>query len=139
MHELPIRQLRADCRPVLNKFYRELRSHMRAPAGANYWVAGSTPIIGGLCLTKIADGQWLTGLLVAPAYRKHRVATRLVATAVSSCQCPVWLFCEQSLVPFYGQLGFSLTLQLPEPLESKLERYNRHKVLNAMHYLRDER
>lgn len=139
MHELPIRQLRAECRPILNKFYRELRSHMRAPPGANYWVAGDTPTIGGLCLTKVADGQWLTGLLVAPAYRNRGLATRLVVKAVSTCRCPVWLFCEQDLVPFYERLGFNLSLQLPEPLDSKLERYNRHKVLRAMHYLRDDR
>lgn len=112
---------------------------MRAPAGANYWVVGNTPIIGGLCLTNVAGGKWLTGLLVAPTYRNRGMATRLVATAVSVCQCPVWLFCEESLVPFYERLGFNPTVQLPEPLESRLKRYNRHKTLRAMHYLRNDR
>ena len=134
MQETLIRQLRAECRPLLNKFYRGLRSHMRAPAGADYWVVGDTEIIGGLCLTDVADGQWLTGLMIAPHHRNQGLATRLLSSALGGRRGTVWLFCEPELMPFYERVGFGASSAMPASLASRLDRYNRHKTLQAMQY-----
>ena len=129
-----IRQLPTECRPLLNKFYRGHRSHMRAPADACYWVVEQPLIVAGLCLTDMADGKWLTGLLVAPDHRGRGLATRLVSQALARCEGTVWLFCEPKLMRFYQQLGFRTAVAPPEQLASRLERYNRHKTLAAMYY-----
>ncbi len=133
----PIRQLSSELRPLLNKFYRCHRSHMRAPAEASYWVAGHSDIVAGLCLTEVADGRWLTGLLVAPDQRGRGLASSLVSRALIACEGPVWLFCEPKLTRFYQQFGFKLAETLPEPLASRLKRYNQHKRLTAMRYYRE--
>lgn len=137
MNQLPIRNLLPELRPLLNKFYRWHRSHMRAPAEASYWVAGDPDIVAGLCLTDVAKGKWLTGLLVAPDHRGRGLARCLVSTALCDCDGPVWLFCDPRLVHFYQALDFNPTESLPEALASRLERYNRHKTLVAMHHHRE--
>ncbi|MCQ4329310.1 GNAT family N-acetyltransferase [Pseudomonas stutzeri] len=105
---------------------------MRVPAGANCWVAGHAEIVAGLCLSPVANGHWLTGLLVAPSRRHHGLAKRLMAQALADCGGPVWLFCEPKLAAFYQQLGFSEPTTLPEALASRLRRYNRNKTLVAL-------
>jgi GNAT superfamily N-acetyltransferase len=131
--EVPqLRQLPDQSRPLLNKFYRAHRSHMRAPAGARYWVAQHVEIIAGLCLTGVDGGNWLTAMLVAPSHRNQGLATRLVAQALAACEGPVWLFCEPGLASFYKQLSFSETTALPESLALRLQRYNQHKKLVAL-------
>jgi GNAT superfamily N-acetyltransferase len=132
MPEFHLRQLPAECRPLLNKFYRAHRSHMRVPAGACCWVAENTDIVAGLCMTRIADGRWLTGLLVAPNQRNQGLAKRLVARALAASEGAVWLFCEPKLIRFYQQLGFSEPAMLPGSLASRLQRYNRNKTLVAL-------
>ncbi len=134
MQQPKIRQLPATYRPLLNKFYRAHRSHMRAPAGADYWVAGQPDIVAALCLADVADGKWLTGLLVAPDHRGRGLARYLVSRTLAAYRGSVWLFCEPKLATFYQRLGFRPAEKLPEPLASRLERYNRHKTLTAMHY-----
>ena len=134
MQEPLMRQLPAEYRPLLNKFYRSHRSHMRAPADACYWVAGAPEIVAGLCLVSVEGGKWLTGLLVAPSHRGCGLATGLLSRAMAACEGYVWLFCEPGLMRFYQQLGFSLAPTLPESLASRFERYNRHKTLVAMRY-----
>lgn len=134
MQQPLMRELPAEYRPLLNKFYRSHRSHMRAPADACYWIAGAPEIVAALCLVNIDGGRWLTGVLVAPNYRGRGLATSLLSQALAACEGSVWLFCEPNLKPFYQQLGFSLALTLPESLASRLDRYNRHKTLEAMHY-----
>lgn len=137
MKQAPIRQLPPELQPLLNKFYRGHRSHMRAPADASYWVAGYPDIVAGLCLADVADGKWLTGLLVAPDQRGRGLASCLVSRALIACEGAVWLFCEPKIMRFYQQLGFSFAQTLPAPLASRLERYNRRKTLMAMHYYRE--
>ncbi len=132
MSEFQLRQLPAECRPLLNKFYRAHRSHMRVPVDAHCWVAGHADIVAGLCLTGVANGHWLTGLLVTPSQRHQGLATRLVTQAMAICEGPVWLFCEPKLRIFYQQLGFSEPTALPESLASRLQRYNRNKALMAL-------
>jgi len=127
-----LRLLPSEYKPLLNKFYRAHRSHMRVPPGARCWVAGSTEIVAALCLSSIENGHWLTGLLVAPEQRKKGLGTRLVAKAVSESSGPVWLFCAPELMPFYRQLGFSESPKLPESLAARLQRYNRRKTLVAL-------
>lgn len=132
MPEFQPRQLPAECKPLLDKFYRAHRSHMRVPAGARCWVAGRAEIVAGLCLSGVADGYWLTGLLVAPSQRDQGLATRLISQALSASEGPVWLFCEPKISAFYRRLGFGETTVLPEPLASRLQRYNRNKTLVAL-------
>lgn len=132
MPECQLRQLPVESQPLLNKFYRTHRSHMRVPPGACCWVAGSTEIVAGLCLTGVADGYWLTGLLVTPNQRNQGLAQRLVTQALAISDGPVWLFCEPKLIGFYKRLGFSEPGMLPEPLASRLKRYNRSKTLVAL-------
>ncbi|MCQ4312046.1 GNAT family N-acetyltransferase [Pseudomonas stutzeri] len=133
MFEIQLRQLPAECRPLLNKFYRAHRSHMRVPAGARCWIAGNTEIVAGLCLTGIDDGHWLTGLLVAPGQRNQGLAKQLIEQALSNSEGPVWLFCDPKLKAFYQQLGFSEPASvLPEALAARLQRYNRNKALIAL-------
>jgi GNAT superfamily N-acetyltransferase len=132
MPDCLLRQLPDERRPLLNKFYRAHRSHMRVPPGACCWVACSTDIVAGLCLTSVADGYWLTGLLVTPSQRNQGLAQRLVTRALAVSEGPVWLFCEPKLIGFYQRLGLSEPTMLPEPLASRLERYNRSKTLVAL-------
>ena len=133
-HRPPLRQLPDLCRPLLNKFYRAQRSHMRVPPGARCWVAGYPEIVAALCLSRVENGYWLTGLLVAPQQRKKGIGGNLVARAVSESDGPVWLFCAPDLIPFYLQLGFSESTGLPDALAARLQRYNRHKTLAALRH-----
>jgi GNAT superfamily N-acetyltransferase len=119
-------------RPLLNKFYREHKSPMRAGNEAQLWVAKQAEIIGALCLTAVADGHWLTGLFVAPSLRGHAIASRLLAEALAHTHGPVWLFCHPDLLSFYQRAGFETTSALPEALADRFERYTRTKPLIAM-------
>jgi len=131
-----IRRLPAELQPLLNKFYRTQRSQMRGIPGASCWVATDRDIVAGLCLTPVAEGHWLTGLLVAPEYRSQGLARRLIEQALGSVRTPVWLFCHPRLADFYARLGFVQTPDLPEPLHDRLQRYARHKPLIA--FVRNE-
>ena len=132
MLDYPLRQLPTESRPLLKKFYRAHRSHMRVPANARGWVAEYSGIVAGLCLTPVEHGHWLTGLLVAPKQRNQGLAQRLVKRALAGCDGPVWLFCEPKLSGFYMQLGFHESARLPESLACRLQRYNRNKTLLAL-------
>lgn len=118
--------------PLLNKFYREQRSAMRGDKAAQAWVAREDEIIAALNLTPVADGHWLTGLLVADTCRGQGVARQLVTRAVASVDGPVWLFCDPALTAFYQRLGFALARDLPQALADRLVRYQRNKALIAM-------
>jgi GNAT superfamily N-acetyltransferase len=119
-------------RPLLDKFYREHRSPMRAGGEAQLWVAKHTEIVGGLCLTRVAEGQWLTGLFVAPALRGQGIARRLIEAALADVQGAVWLFCHPDLLGFYLGVGFEPALALPQALAVRFERYSRTKPLIAL-------
>lgn len=118
--------------PLLNKFYREHRSSMRAVKDAQLWVARQEQIIAGLCLRPMAQGYWLTGLFVAPDWRGRGVARNLIEAAARHCEGTVWLFCDPELQDFYEGLGFSSSPLLPPVLHERLVRYQRNKAMVAL-------
>ncbi|WP_213876757.1 GNAT family N-acetyltransferase [Pseudomonas sp. dw_358] len=124
--------LPGESRQLLNKFYRDQRSAMRAANGATLWVARDVSIIAGLSLTPVSHGVWLTGLLVADECRGQHVARRLVQAAVASVEGHVWLFCHPDLQVFYENLGFHIDPVLPISLAERLIRYRQSKFLLAM-------
>jgi GNAT superfamily N-acetyltransferase len=119
-------------RPLLNKFYRNQGSPMRAAAQGQLWVARADEIVAALCLSQVPGGHWLTGLFVAPAWRGQRVARQLIEAAASELQGDIWLFCHPALVGFYERLAFSTSDALPATLAERLARYQRSKPLLAM-------
>ncbi|WP_339410161.1 GNAT family N-acetyltransferase [Pseudomonas sp. EA_35y_Pfl2_R5] len=125
------RRLPASLKPLADKFYRNQRSVMRATAGAQLWVAEDREIVAALCLHKVAHGHWLTSLLVDSTRRGQGVARLLIATALTDCATPVWLFCHPQLSDFYLRLGFIPCADLPQPLAERLARYQRSKSLQA--------
>jgi GNAT superfamily N-acetyltransferase len=132
MTELHFAPLAPPLKPLLDKFYRAHRSPMRAPSGAQVWVARRQDIVAALCLTPVDGGHWLTGLLVAPSERRHGLASQLVELALARTPGPVWLFCHPDLVGFYQRLGFAPATQLPAALAERLARYQRNKSLVAL-------
>ncbi|ROM22672.1 GNAT family N-acetyltransferase [Pseudomonas protegens] len=132
MPDLQINLLAEVERPLLNKFYRQHRSSMRAASEGQLWVARSSEIIAGMSLSPAAEGYWLTGLFVAPTSRGQGLASQLVGQAVQSVEGPVWLFCHPNLQALYRSMGFCSTTCLPHALNERLARYQRSKPLLAM-------
>lgn len=118
--------------PLLDKFYRAQRSHMRVARAEGAWVAREHEIIAGVCLTPVAAGHWLTSLLVAPQARQRGVAAALLARVRADTAGPIWLFCHPELESFYRGRGYQACTALPEDLAKRLERYGRTKSLLAM-------
>ena len=131
MLDLEPRQLRAEHRPLLQRFYRAQQSRTRIAPEAECWAIGS-PIAAGLCLTPVEGGWWLTGLLVQPARRRQGLAPCIVAAALHDRPGPTWLFCHPDLGDFYRRLGFREADELPASLFTRLQRYRRHKRLMAL-------
>ncbi|OCR23074.1 GNAT family acetyltransferase [Pseudomonas syringae] len=121
-----------DCLPLLDKFYREHRSSMRASSSAQAWIAKQQEILGALSLTPVAGGHWLTGLFVAPQSRSQGIASQLMDHALRPLTEPVWLFCHPDLQGFYEDSGFNPAGALPQSLGEKLMRYGRNKTLVAL-------
>ncbi len=117
---------------LLDHFYRQHGSRMRATSDGERWVARAPGIIAGLSLSSVGEGYWLTGLLVAPAQRGQGVAACLVEAALARRQAPTWLFCHPDLAAFYQRLGFGAAATLPEALAARLARYQRSKRLVAL-------
>ncbi|MGC5701368.1 GNAT family N-acetyltransferase [Pseudomonas sp. NFXW11] len=132
MSSLQISLLADSARPLLNKFYRQHQSPMRAASAGQLWVIRESEIVAGMSLTVVAHGHWLTGLLVAPEHRGRGLARQLLERARQQVEGPVWLFCHPHLQAFYQRLGFSLDPDLPQPLAERLLRYQRSKPLLAM-------
>ncbi|MFJ4141665.1 GNAT family N-acetyltransferase [Pseudomonas sp. NPDC089734] len=132
MTDIRFSLLSDTCRPLLDKFYREHRSPMRAVSQGQRWVAKQSQIVGALCLTPVAHGHWLTGLFVAPPMRGQAIARRLISHALEPLAGPVWLFCHPDLLTFYQQSGFEPATDLPSPLADKFMRYSRSKPLIAL-------
>ncbi|PWB32901.1 GNAT family N-acetyltransferase [Pseudomonas sp. SDI] len=105
---------------------------MRASANAELWVARAPGIVAALNLSAVAEGYWLTGLLVDPTRRSQRLAHRLIAQACSGKAGTVWLFCHPELAGFYQQQGFTGVDSLPAALAERLARYQRSKPLIAL-------
>lgn len=118
--------------PLMNKFYRRHQSSMKAVRDAQLWVGKRDEIVAGLCLRPMAEGLWLTGLLVDPACRGQGVAAALMAHALATVTQPVWLLCHPDLREFYQGNGFSANPPLPYALAERLLRYSRSKPMIAM-------
>ena len=119
--------------PLLDKFYRAQRSHMRVARAQRAWVARRAhELVGGVCLTPVADGHWLTSLLVAAPQRGQGVAGELLRRVRADASGPIWLFCHPELEGFYRRFGYASCATLPEELAQRLERYARTKALMAM-------
>lgn len=129
LHCLP---LAGPQRRLLDHFYRQHGSRMRAASDGRLWVARADGIVAGLSLTAVANGHWLTGLFVAPPLRNQRVAARLVEAALADTCGPVWLFCHPDLTTFYQPLHFTEADALPDALAARLARYQRSKRLVAL-------
>lgn len=128
--------LPSELRPLLSTFYRSQGSSMRAVKGARYWVARqSREIVAGLCLTAVAEGYWLTGLLVRPTERGQGVASTLLRHVLKSEGTVIWLFCHPQLTTFYTTLGFEAADALPQNLDERLQRYTRSKPLVALRHV----
>lgn len=136
MSELHIGPLVGPERGLLDRFYRQHRSRMRASAEGQLWVARAPGIVGGLCLGEVPGGWWLSGLFVDPQQRGRNVASQLVKSALASIDDDVWLFCHPELVAFYQRLGFAPSLCLPPVLADRLARYQRTKPLVALAWAR---
>lgn len=95
------------------------------------WPKGSE-IIAALCLRPVADGQWLSGLFVAPAQRRQGLANGLVMQSLKAHPQPVWLFCHPDLSAFYQHQDFHPCPLLPLELAQRLARYQRNKALIAL-------
>ncbi|WP_228533182.1 GNAT family N-acetyltransferase [Pseudomonas sp. UFMG81] len=117
---------------MLDLFYRQHGSRMRAAGEGVQWVARADEIVAGMNLIPVAGGQWLTGLFVAPRWRGQQLASRLIEAALKAGAGPVWLFCEPALQPFYQHLAFTPADRLPDALASRLARYQRSKPLVAL-------
>lgn len=118
--------------PLADKFYRAHRSPMRCNQADHVWIAQTDEIIAGLCLRAVADGFWLTSLLVTPALRNKGIASQLINTALCPIDAPIWLFCDPQLAEFYARLGFIPAAHLPSVLDERLTRYQRTKSLIAL-------
>ena len=131
MPSVQISQLSDDLRPLLNKFYRDHDSPMRASDG-ELWVARDETIVGGLSVKKVSKGYWLTGLFVDPDYRGQGIARQLVAQARAPLDGPLWLFCHPDLQGLYEAMGFACTSVLPQAMAERLVHYRRNKAMIAM-------
>ncbi|NYH10360.1 GNAT family N-acetyltransferase [Pseudomonas moraviensis] len=118
--------------PLMNKFYRQHQSSMKAVREAQLWVAQREEIVAALCLRPVSGGHWLTGLFVDPTCREQGIAAQLIAEAVKDVEAPVWLFCHPDLRGFYERRGFTFDPALPQAMAERLSRYARSKPMIAM-------
>ncbi len=118
--------------PLMNKFYRQHQSSMKAVREAQLWVARREEIVAALCLRLVSGGYWLTGLFVDPTCREQGIAAQLIAEAVEDVEAPVWLFCHPDLRGFYERRGFTFDPALPQAMAERLSRYARSKPMIAM-------
>lgn len=132
MTALHCTQLIGPERRLLDHFYRQQGSRMRADNEGQLWVARATAIVAGLSLRPVEGGHWLSGLFVAPAQRGQGVAGQLVNAALAEACGSTWLFCHPDLAGLYERLGFEPTTSLPQSLASRLLRYQRSKPLIAL-------
>ena len=125
-------RLASELLPLANKFYKSQRSPMRVGRSEQVWVAQHVDIIAACCLKPVADGHWLTALLVAREQRQQGIASQLLNALRAHSQGPIWLFCAPELLSFYQRLGFAPCPALPAELTERLLRYQRKQPLLAL-------
>ena len=118
--------------PLANRFYRSEGSRMTARSRHRVLVLRDTEIRAALCLQPVADGTWLTNLLIAREKRAQGLATRLLAEARSLTHGPIWLFARPELEGFYIRRGYEPGAVRPPELDERLSRYRRNKKLVAL-------
>lgn len=118
--------------PLANQFYRSQGSRMKARSRHQVLVLRNTDISAALCLQPVADGTWLTNLLIAADKRGSGLATLLLAEARRVTQGPIWLFARPELEGFYVKRGYQSLPVLPAELADRLVRYQRTKQLVAL-------
>lgn len=118
--------------PLANKFYKGQRSPMRVGRSEQVWVAEQEEILAACCLKPVADGYWLTALLVAREQRRQGIAAQLLGQLRRHTTGPIWLFCAPELVDFYRRLGFLPCHDLPAELTERLRRYQQKQPLLAL-------
>ncbi len=132
MEQLRIERLEPAQYELLQRFYRTQRSAMRIKDAEQVWVVRDAQICGGLCLRQVAEGHWLSGLLVDADRRQRGIAGQLLAKVRADVEGPLWLFCAPALGNFYRTHGFHDCQTLPPALASRLARYTRSKSLLAL-------
>lgn len=135
LNKITVQHLPKDQHALLRKFYRSHHSPMRITQQAQAWVVRAPEIIAGVCLSPTDQGYWLTSLFTAPQHRNNGTASFLIQHIQSAYpEKSIWLFCHPELSNFYSRLGFNQTDALPDALNSRLKRYQQHKLLIAMLY-----
>lgn len=132
MQQLRIERLPPEQYGLLQRFYRAQRAAMRVKDASQAWVVRDAQICAGLCLRQVADGHWLTGLLVDAGQRRRGLASRLLDYLRCRVEGPLWLFCDPALVDFYRARGFYDCESLPSALASRFARQVRSKPLLAL-------
>ncbi|UJJ32008.1 GNAT family N-acetyltransferase [Halopseudomonas maritima] len=127
LQQLPRAQL-----PLVNRFYRAYQRGMKARGDQHVWTLRAPHICAAVCLQPVESGYWLTSLLVAPDLRAQGLGSHLLQQLRRRVSGPIWLFCAPSLLPFYQACGYQPTATLPQPLSSRLQRYQRTKSLIAL-------
>jgi len=128
-----IKQLPPLLYPLAQRFYRQHQRGTKLSSQHQVWVGKQDHlIVSALCLQPNAHGHWLTSLLVAPQHRHQGQAAALLKHIRAIYSGPIWLFCAPELRTFYEQAGYLATLELPENLQDRLVRYQRHKRLIAL-------
>ena len=100
-------RLASELLPLANKFYKSQRSPMRVGRSEEVWVAQQVDIIAACCLKPVADGNWLTALLVAREQRQQGIASQLLSELRAHSQgrpgCSVrrscWAFIDAKALP----------------------------------------
>ena len=127
------RCLSASLCPLIDKFYRQHRSPMRSRSADEHWVTERAgQIIAAVNLYAVTNGQWLSGLFVAPEQRSQGVAGDLLQDVLAAHPVAIWLFCQPQLHTFYSRHGFRACQELPAELAERLTRYQRNKTLLAL-------
>lgn len=129
---LVIESLPPQQRPLLDRFYRDQKSKMRASKTGESWVVRQGDIRAAVNLEPMVEGCWLRGLLVATDARRGGLARRLLLHCLAATNAPVWLFCNPGLAPLYQSVGFRNAEALPQELTSRLRRYRQGKSLVAL-------
>lgn len=130
--DLYIEQLPPTEKALVNAFYRGHGSAMKAGSQHSVWALRQTSLSACLCLQPVTQGQWLTGLFVAPDQRRQGHAGRLLQAVRHAYPGPIWLFCKPQLAELYARHGFVSCRDLPPVLADRLQRYQRTKPLIAL-------
>ncbi len=121
--------------PLLNKFYKSHHASLRANKKTQAWVLTTNQQwLAALNLAPCSAGAFLGGVFVPPALRSQGLAKELIKRVHAQTEQTLWLFCAPELSHLYSDCGFSRCQDLPADLKERLQRYQRHKSLIAMHW-----